>query len=67
MVRPICFMIMPFGVKPTQLSDDDKAPAKVDFNRMLAITLIAPPQWAQVSISILNTRFKRCAHSLPRT
>ena len=28
---------------------------------MLAITLTAPPQWSQVSISILNTRFKRCA------
>lgn len=34
MVRPICFMIMPFGVKPTQLSDDGKAPDKVDFNRL---------------------------------
>ena len=29
---------------------------------MLAITFIAPPQCAQVSTSILNTRFNRCAH-----
>ena len=29
---------------------------------MLAITLTAPPQRSQVKMSILNTRFKRCAH-----
>ena len=29
---------------------------------MLAITLTAPPQSAQVKISIFNTRFNRCAH-----
>ena len=29
---------------------------------MLAITLTAPPQCSQVSISMLNTRFNRCAH-----
>ena len=29
---------------------------------MLAITLTAPPQCSQVSISILNTRFNRWAH-----
>ena len=28
---------------------------------MIAITLTAPPQCSQVSISILNTRFNRCA------
>ena len=28
---------------------------------MLAITLTGPPQVSQVSMSILNTRFKRCA------
>ena len=28
---------------------------------MLAMTFICPPQVAQVSIAILNTRFKRCA------
>jgi len=28
---------------------------------MQAMTLTAPPQAGQVSISILNTRFKRCA------
>ena len=29
---------------------------------MLAITLSAPPQSAQVKMSILNSRFNRCAH-----
>ena len=29
---------------------------------MLAITLTAPPPCSQISISILNTRFNRCAH-----
>ena len=29
---------------------------------MHAITFICPPQVSQVSMSILNTRFKRCAH-----
>ena len=29
---------------------------------MLASTLTAPPQCSQVKMSILNTRFNRCAH-----
>ena len=29
---------------------------------MLAITLTAPPQRSQVKMSILNTRFNRCAY-----
>ena len=29
---------------------------------MLAITLTGPPQCSQVKMSILNTRFNRCAH-----
>ena len=34
---------------------------------MLAMTFIVPPQGSQISISILNTRFRRCAKgSLPR-
>ena len=33
---------------------------------MLAITFTAPPQCSQVKMSLLNTRFNRCAHSLPR-
>ncbi len=29
-----------------------------------AITFMLPPQTLQVSMSILNTRFKRCAYTL---
>ncbi len=31
----------------------------------LGITFMAPPQSWQVSMSILNTRFNRCAHVIP--
>jgi hypothetical protein len=34
---------------------------------MHAMIRIAPPQAEQVSMSIPNTRFRRCAQSLPRT
>ena len=33
-------------------------------SRMQAIILAAPPQWLHVSMSILKTRFKRCAEVL---
>ena len=29
---------------------------------ILAITFIGPPQVAQISMSLLNTRCRRCAH-----
>lgn len=32
--RPICFMIMPYGVKPTQQREGSKAPATVNFDRL---------------------------------
>ena len=33
-VRPICFMIMPYGTKPTQQRDGQPAPLKVNFDRL---------------------------------
>ena len=36
MVRPICFMIMPYGVKPTLQPARSEAPDKVDFDRLWA-------------------------------
>ena len=32
-LRPICFMVMPFGVKPTGVADG-KSPAEVDFDQL---------------------------------
>lgn len=32
-LRPICFMVMPFGVKPTGIADG-KAPPEIDFDRL---------------------------------
>jgi hypothetical protein len=34
MPRPICFMIMPYGVKPSQKPDGVAAPDRIDFNRL---------------------------------
>ena len=34
MPRPICFMIMPYGTKPTQKAEGSAAPDKIDFNRL---------------------------------
>jgi MAP3K TRAFs-binding domain len=34
MPRPICFMIMPYGVKPSQKPDGIAAPDHIDFNRL---------------------------------
>src|SRR5262245_60415962 len=36
MPRPICFMIMPYGTKPSQTPDGAPAPNKIDFNRLWA-------------------------------
>lgn len=33
-LRPICFMVMPFGVKETLAPPEKKAPVKVDFNAL---------------------------------
>lgn len=33
-IRPICFMVMPFGTKPTMASPDRPAPATIDFNAL---------------------------------
>lgn len=33
-LRPICFMVMPFGVKETLAPPERKAPARIDFNRL---------------------------------
>ena len=32
MPRPICFMIMPYGIKPSQKPDGVAAPDQIDFN-----------------------------------
>lgn len=37
MVRPICFMIMPYGVKPTLQPAHSAAPDKVDFDHLWAM------------------------------
>jgi hypothetical protein len=34
MTRPICFMIMPYGVKPSQKLDGGTAPNQIDFDRL---------------------------------
>lgn len=34
MPRPICFMIMPYGIKPSQRPDGSAAPDQIDFNRL---------------------------------
>jgi len=34
MPRPICFMIMPYGIKPSQRPDSATAPDQIDFNRL---------------------------------
>src|SRR3712207_2270409 len=34
MPRPICFMIMPYGTKPTGQGQGGNAPDKVDFDRL---------------------------------
>src|SRR4051812_27385088 len=34
MPRPICFMIMPYGMKPTSARDGGEAPDRVDFDRL---------------------------------
>jgi hypothetical protein len=34
MPRPICFMIMPYGIKPSQKPDGVAAPERIDFNRL---------------------------------
>jgi tetratricopeptide (TPR) repeat protein len=34
MPKPICFMIMPYGRKPTQVEPSSKAPGEVDFNAL---------------------------------
>ena len=34
MPRPICFMIMPYGLKPSQKPDGLAAPDQIDFNRL---------------------------------
>jgi len=34
---------------------------------MLATIRTAPPQWPQAFTSMLKTRLRRCAQSLPRT
>jgi hypothetical protein len=33
-LRPICFMVMPFGTKDTQAPPESKAPARIDFNAL---------------------------------
>src|SRR5690349_7807385 len=33
-LRPICFMVMPFGVKETLAPPERQAPARIDFNRL---------------------------------
>ncbi|HEY3570123.1 MAG TPA: TRAFs-binding domain-containing protein [Thermoanaerobaculia bacterium] len=33
-IRPICFMVMPFGTKPTLAPPDRPAPATIDFNAL---------------------------------
>jgi tetratricopeptide (TPR) repeat protein len=33
-LRPICFMVMPFGTKPTVAPSDRPAPATIDFNAL---------------------------------
>lgn len=33
-MRPICFMIMPYGTKPTQRAEGSAAPDKIDCNRL---------------------------------
>ena len=32
--QPICFMVMPYGTKPTQQREGSTAPPKVDFDRL---------------------------------
>ncbi|HXZ16294.1 MAG TPA: TRAFs-binding domain-containing protein [Roseiarcus sp.] len=34
MPKPICFMIMPYGKKPTQVEPSSKAPGEIDFNAL---------------------------------
>lgn len=34
LLRPICFMVMPFGVKDTLAPPEKKAPAQIDFNSL---------------------------------
>jgi hypothetical protein len=34
MLKPICFMIMPYGTKPTGVDPNSKAPGEIDFNAL---------------------------------
>ena len=52
------------GVLPRALAVVEMRQDALDHGGVVAMTFMCPPQVSQVSISILNTRFRPCAHAM---